>query len=452
MKDTVTLKELIAILVRRGKLVLLVMVAFAVVLVGMKFTTIVGSEANTPEEIEAQYQQSLKEYQESKEDLERRLENENRRLKYQAEYNRDSLYMKLNPYDEVVSTINFAIVNVQDNSTVQFFWDDNSVNDSYTAKIQNQYKLLFDNLDYQKILNSEYESKYIGEIVSLKIENGGVMTLCVYGTKEEETKVVADTLYRYLESSMPLISGNTYPHELSLLNSNTARIVEQYVADTQQQHLNDELVYLENVKNLEQQLNDLKEPSKKGEVATTGTTVKNVVKYAVLGSAIGCVVAIILVMGIYIFRDRVEISSHLSKRMSIPLLGVIGTGRGIFNYWADRILGERVWKTKEQAFDYLKESIRTFVAPNYSIALVSTLKLTDYEVRPLIEELELQGHKTQFLSDSSHNAAVMTALQNSDCAILLEQCGASKWEEIEETMRLAEKIGTPIGGFVRVIT
>ena len=62
MKDTVTLKELIAIAVRRGQLAVILALAFAALMGGWRSYTLfkaANSEDNRPEEIEKRYQETL---------------------------------------------------------------------------------------------------------------------------------------------------------------------------------------------------------------------------------------------------------------------------------------------------------------------------------------------------------------------------------------------------------
>ena len=100
MKDTVTLKELFAIIVRRGKQVVCLMLAFALLLgivqTGRKIAA-AREEDNSPEKIEERYQDALENYQQNRENLEERLSKAQQQLEGQQEYNDNSLLLEIDP-------------------------------------------------------------------------------------------------------------------------------------------------------------------------------------------------------------------------------------------------------------------------------------------------------------------------------------------------------------------
>ena len=81
MKDTVTLKELAAIAVRRGRWAVILALICALLLGGWRANSLIGaanSEDNSPEKME-----ELKSYEESREVLERQLAKAEAQLKSQ---------------------------------------------------------------------------------------------------------------------------------------------------------------------------------------------------------------------------------------------------------------------------------------------------------------------------------------------------------------------------------
>ena len=90
MKDTVTLKELAAIAVRRGRLAIILALIFALLLGGWRAHGLIAkakSEENSPEKIEERYQEAMESYAANKEDLEEQLAKAETQLESQREYN-----------------------------------------------------------------------------------------------------------------------------------------------------------------------------------------------------------------------------------------------------------------------------------------------------------------------------------------------------------------------------
>ena len=359
--------------------------------------------------------------------------------------------MKLDPYNEFVTTINFAITNVDGAVFPQIFWGESTPNDSFTSKIQNQYKLLFDYLDYQEVLQSDIASRYLEELVTLAIRDGGIMTLRVFGTTAEESEDIADRLYTYLLDNSSVISSNTYSHSLSILDRVTQTISNPSLADEQKAHLENVTTSLAEVESLKQQLESLVLPTKETPLSVLDIF-KSAIKYAVLGVALGVVLGLVWIMVSYLFRNRLEVSYHLTQGLSIPLLGSVAEGKILFERLANRILGERSWKNQSQALNYLAESAKAYLPKSSSLALLSTLAVdeTDISVQAVKQVLHEQGFDVRFAGDVSHNAAVMNTVQESDCIVLVERCGTSGWIAIEETVVLAKDLNTPICGFVLI--
>lgn len=124
MKDTVTLKELAAIAIRRGRLAMILALSCALLLGSWRAHRLIRtatSADNSPEKIEERYQEALESYEESKEDLEKQLSRAEAQLESQREYNDKSLLMEIDSHNKAVTTINLAITDVDEGAFQQVF-------------------------------------------------------------------------------------------------------------------------------------------------------------------------------------------------------------------------------------------------------------------------------------------------------------------------------------------
>ena len=174
MKDTFTMKELAAILVRRGKIVLIFAVIFALLLggwQGFKLLEAAKAPKNSPAQIEDRYEKALKAYQEERAHLERQVADKQKQLDNQIAYNEESLLMKIDPLNKTVTTIHLMISGLDNEELNQMFLTETLAIDYAIGRIQKQYSLYWDRITLQKELTGTpyrgVEEKYIQEVVVL---------------------------------------------------------------------------------------------------------------------------------------------------------------------------------------------------------------------------------------------------------------------------------------------
>ena len=240
MKDTVTLKELIAIAVRRGQLAVILALAFAALMGGWRSYTLfkaANSEDNRPEEIEKRYQETLETYRETEASLKEQLIRAEIKLASQQEYNDKSFLMKIDSNNKAITTINLAITDVDEGAFQQVFRLEDTPIDFIISKIQSQYIILWNSLDLQSTLTytpkGAIEDKYLREIVTLSQVDGGCLTLTVFGISEQESSKLADAAYNCLIELQSTISKGSYLHGFTLLSNVTKTCVDDSLESIQ---------------------------------------------------------------------------------------------------------------------------------------------------------------------------------------------------------------------------
>ncbi len=456
MKDTVTLKELAAIAVRRGRLAVILALACAVLLGGWRAWGLIkssGNEDNSPEKIEERYQEAMDEYETGKKSLENQLEKTQKQLESQQEYNEKSFLMEIDPHNKAVTTINLAITDVDEGAFQQVFRLETTPIDFIISKIQSQYVILWDSLDLQSALSytprAGMEDKYLREVVKLSTAAGGCLAITASGVSEEETRKLAEAAYDRVLALRSAISEGSYLHSVIQLGSATKIIVDAGLEDTQTANLEKITSYNDTIKDLNRQLEELAEP-KREEAVTPAKIALSVVKYAVLGAALGCLLALVWALASYLFRSRPETSRQLEEGLSVPFLGSAARPGGLWDRLADRILCERLWKDEAQALEYISASARTLLPASGPVLLASTLPLPEERVRPVMKALEGGGRTVRFVGGALRSPETAGALKDCGCVVLAERPGATRWDDVAELASLAGSLNRPVGGFVTV--
>lgn len=456
MKDTVTLKELAAIILRRGKLAVILALAAALLLGGWRAASLTvksRSDKYSPEKIEERYQEAMESYEENKADLEEQLSRAQAQLESQREYNDNSILMEIDPHNKAVTTINLAVTDVDEGAFQQVFRLESTPIDFIITKIQNQYIVLWNSLDLQDSLSytprAGMEDKYLREIVTLKKEDGGCLALTVAGTSEEETRRLADAAYDCLRDLQVLISKGSYLHGFAELSDVTKISVDDSLESTQTSNLEKITTYTDNIDKLTEKLENLKKPEREhgdspAEIAMSA------VKYAVLGAALGLVLALVWDLLSYLFRNRAETSRQLEQGLSVPFLGSVSKRGGVWNRMADWVLDERLWKDEDQALAYISSSAGTLLPPSADVLLASTLPLEEADVQAVVKALEGQGRTVRFVGGAGRSPKTAEALNACGCVVLAERPGDTRWDDVTELAALARSLDKPVGGFVTV--
>lgn len=457
-EDIVTLKELFALALRRGKFVLCIAVICAILIGSIQISKAVSlakSDENTEEKIEERYQNALEIYVEQKKSLEKQLAAAKQTLASQQEYNEHSLKMRLDPYNEAVSTISLAITEVNPEVFQQVFLLEETPIDYIISKIQNQYLIYWNSLDLEQALyNNVYprtSDKYLREIVHLTIANGGSLTITALGETRQNAQTLANAVYDCLLTAQPTISNTAYPHTFTMINQTTKILVDEDIKNVQQTNYDNISLYEADIAAREQSLADLAEPVR--ETSYSASAILHTgVKWVGIGAVMGFFIALLWIFLTYVTYGYIESVHRVTSIRSLVFLGTTISQKTIWERLANRLLGEKVWTDISKQSEYLSESLRFYLPEKSQIAVLSTLPLAadSPSVRALTDVLSAHGHSVQFLERAGENPKTIQALQHCDSVILAERIGVSRWETFMENEVLAKHTKTPIYGFVTI--
>lgn len=435
MKDTVTLREFIAILVRRGKLLIALAAIFAIVLGTWKVVDLRANDIKgSPEQIEERYQLALERYEREK----RTLELERQLFINQKQHASESLLLKLDPYQKAVTTM-------------RIFLDADELSLPEIARAQSLYLAYWNRADLQEALQHSSQTSYLREVLFLNGEDGGVLVLTAWGKTTEDAEQLADAAYAYIQMLQKEVAKVSGEHALYLAGKGTTVEADPALAKTIFEELERSRGHEEYLKTVETALNKLAEPVR--EVPMTGKQLlAPVIKYAMLGSVLGLLLGVAWVLFGYLFRNRLEVSRQLTEGFSIPCLGAVARRKGIFGRAADRILNEQTWQDEQKALAYLEERARTCLKDGCRVVLLTSLPggETEPAMQKIGKALENNGYQVSVASDCEHCAEAISAIREADCVVLAERCGTSKWDNILKEIAMTNEMQTPICGFVLV--
>ena len=224
MKDAVTLKELAAIMVRRGKFLLIVAVVTGLLLGIWQVRSLqrAAAENYSPEKIEERYQEAMWEYQQEKSVLEKDI----RYGEMSVERWKNSLLMQIDPDNKAVTTIRVFIQGIENSSELM------------VARLGSQYIQLWDSVDLQNALSHEAEDHYLREVLFLETEAGGILKLTAWGETTAISQQLAKDAYEYLLELERTVDFKVMPHGLADYEETTVLTKDVTLAQEQASIIN----------------------------------------------------------------------------------------------------------------------------------------------------------------------------------------------------------------------
>lgn len=439
----ISLKEILAVIVRSGNKIIIGALIAAVLFGALGALSYYVLE----EDPDKEYNIAHNEYEQTKANLETTIERSGRDAANQQAYNEQSQLMQIDPYNKKTTTMIFAIsgINMEDVNTS---FEVTQIPISYvTSQIQAQYLVLWEGLDLTKIVEeTEYNDvpdKYLREVMTLTVTDGGVITLTVVGDNTQTCEQIAQSLYEALQQSREAVVKASYEHEFAVLSDTITRTsIDLTLEQLQQENAIKLEEYQMKVVESQRKLLELQQPSYSGGL-------KGIIVDLILGAVVGVLLMCVWVVCAYLIKGKVSGAKQMSARYALPHFGSMMSERGLWVTLGSRAMGEKIWKDEQQAQSYIRESCLNHLPESGAVAIVSSLDTVDEAVRTrLVELLSAKGHKVTFAADVAHNPEALAAIAQSEGVVLAECAFTSANAEVKDVLKTVKEFNKPVYGFV----
>lgn len=440
-----SLEEFIAIVLRGGRLVIALTLVCAI-LMGVYGAVWYYVLAQDPDE---SYRVELEEYTLTKLNLETTIEHTQKDLENQQNYNRDSLLMRVDPYNKYTTTLLLAVSDVDASSVGGSFAAFETPVSYMTTRILAQYMSIWNGKDLADFAQgTTYEGtkdKYLGEVVKLNVDEGGVLRLEIVGVSQEDNEKVANAIYTFLQDNKKLVEQASYSHSIAVLSGVVTSVsVDLDLERLQMQNVDQLEKHNMKVVECQKSLLKLKTPSYSG-----GT--KGIVTKGIVGALVGFALACAWLIGKQLTTPLVISGRNLTTRLAVPYFGALHHRVNLFGKMAQMVLKDRVWKTPEQAQSYIRETAAVYLRSNDTVAVVSSLPdMDELSVTALTQSLGANGCQIQLGLDVMHAPEAVAAMRRCDGIVLAERVFETKAEELAAVVELAKSMDKPILGVVFV--
>lgn len=435
MAETMNMKELFALLVRRCRAVLLTALIFAVLLGGVQaFRTSRSnsdeSDVSAEEKIASQYADLAA--------LKQQLTTTKAKVASLQEYVVQAPLMEIDPYRVYTTTMLIGLTPAENApvASASQEYSDGAVCAAWLA-----------GTDIQKLAAdtsfAEIGNLYLQDLFSAKPLSGGVLSLRTYGTSRERAEELADMLYQGLHRQF---SGenSSIPTVNAVLSSATLCETNTEIADKQDK-------IFKELTTAKESLTTLTSKVQSQELALphddeTPSPVKSGVKYAVLGFAVGIILACLWILVKAVFSGRIETAGQLETMGGAPYWGTLAVAKRKSDRWADAILGETLWADRNAAAAHLADRVAACDSASAGIAIISSLSDQPEELDDFVAALKDRDYSVSVIMNVASDPAAFACLKKNGLILLAERRGMTRMERLKAVDKLMHSFSRKANG------
>ena len=435
MAETMNMKELFALLVRRCRAVLLTALIFAVLLGGVQaFRT---SRSNSDESDVSAEEQIASQYADLAA-LKQQLTATKAKVASLQEYVVQAPLMEIDPYRVYTTTMLIGLTPAENapGASASQEYSDGAVCAAWLA-----------GTDIQKLAAdtsfAEIGNLYLQDLFSAKPLSGGVLSLRTYGTSQERAEELADMLYQGLHrqfsgesSSMPTVNA--------VLSSATLCETNTEIADKQDKIFKELTTAKESLTTLTSKVQSQESALPHGD--ETPSPVKSGVKYAVLGFAVGIILACLWILVKAMFSGRIETAGQLETMGGAPYWGTLAVAKRKSDRWADAILGETLWADRNAAAAHLADRVAACDSASAGIAIISSLSDQPEELDDFVAALKDRDYSVSVIMNVASDPAAFACLKKNGLILLAERRGMTRMERLKAVNKLMHSFSRKANG------
>ena len=435
MAETMNMKELFALLVRRCRAVLLTALIFAVLLGGVQaFRT---SRSNSDESDVSAEEQIASQYADLAA-LKQQLTTTKAKVASLQEYVVQAPLMEIDPYRVYTTTMLIGLTPAENapGASASQEYSDGAVCAAWLA-----------GTDIQKLAAdtsfAEIGNLYLQDLFSAKPLSGGVLSLRTYGTSQERAEELADMLYQGLHRQFSGESSST-PTVNAVLSSATLCETNTEIADKQDKIFKELTTAKESLTTLisKVQSQELALPHDD----ETPSPVKSGVKYAVLGFAVGIILACLWILVKAMFSGRIETAGQLETMGGAPYWGTLAVAKRKSDRWADAILGETLWADRNAAAAHLADRVAACDSASAGIAIISSLSDQPEELDDFVAALKDRDYSVSVIMNVASDPAAFACLKKNGLILLAERRGMTRMERLKAVHKLMHSFSRKANG------
>lgn len=449
-EQEIDLKDLMFVVLRKWRPILLVAIVLAVLAGGYKIGKALAQQSDPEflQEAEDNYQKEVSMYEMNKAAKEREVENLMVDLENQDKYLENSVLMSISPYDVSVSSADFFVktdYEIMPNMVYQNINYTDSLIKSYTAAVKKD--------GLKKVADKENtDIKYVEELVTVDIDyNNDMFSIQVKHSDPEKAQAIMDSIMSTLKGMRGKLSSTIANHTLSVMNEMSSVTVDLAISDTQKSK-KDYVTTLEtSLQTKQDELKELEEPTKPA--VSKLSAVKSGIKYFILGGVLGAFMVVFIVCVVFLMSDKVASAKELKNRFGIKTLGVLepSSKKRAFDFvdkWLDKLEGVDVTTPENVRYEVIAANIRNYAKDTKNLLVTGTVDKAVLEnVTGKLKEL-LPESQIAYGEDMRVTAFTLDQLSKYEGVVLVEKKGVSTYTGVSQELETIKNVGKTTVGYI----
>lgn len=374
-----------------------------------------------------------------------------KKIANQQEYLDNSIWINLEPYDIHCAEVEYYI-----DTEYQIMPGMTYQNTDYTDTIAAIYcsQLLNDDRLNYVAEKHNTELRYLKELINITVSNR-VLKISVIEKDDESAKSILDDIVVYIPDIGKDITDSIADHSILLINESQYSYVNLELIDRQKEQ-NELLITLNRtkedndtiIKDADYILFGLGNEEQK--ISQNQNIIRAVLKLGIIGVAIGAILAFIYGCFKYVLGRKIYISNELSTRYGINVIGTIASGKnsGFIDKEISKVEGRAYGVATDKDYEVIAGNIsgmKDGVKSIFITGAIDTKKLESitHKIIPMLKDTTIE-----YGTNIVNNPDAINKLLKCEGIILVEECGKSKYDDIEKELSKAEWFGKKIIGCV----
>ncbi|MBO4289953.1 MAG: hypothetical protein J5865_07655 [Lachnospiraceae bacterium] len=429
------------------KKVLILAVVLGLIVGGIKLAiTLVNiNDPEYLEEVRKKNELSQESYEFTVAAYEKQIENMQKQIERKNDLKDNSVILRMDPYNTFVKNVTFFI-----KTDYKIMPGMDYQNPNYTNALTNGYINAIATMNIDKAVATPEEPDLIGQnpypnnaysLLTVSEQSGsGLIYITIRGDSQDCVDRILDNIMKMIEERKALLTETIGEHEFSIISETDEVVTDTTVRFLQTSFVTSNSELAENLKTVQGELEDLKQPS------MIGTSVKSAlfgfIKYGILGG-IGGVILGFLIWGLFAcLRGKVNSVEELRQKYDAVMLAAIpkeSVKRSKLDKKLIHHLGIRKRLNYRSGLDLAAANIRLYLQEAKDLLLIGTVE--ERILTKLCNDLseKLPEKKIIVGGDVNVDAAAVSAVEEGHTVICVEELNESNYRFINHELEAIDK-------------
>lgn len=451
-EEEINLRELLAFILRRGRILLVLCILFAFALGAIK--GIKGfQDLQDPEKVAesiAEAELNQQNYETAKAQLMSQMNEYNRQIEDYQTYQEKSLYMRIDPYAVYKESVTYALT-----TDYQILPGMNFQTPNWMGPVLSAYTTIATSITLKDLsdegrqgLSEEWDADSLDRLLSVSSDpNNGRLTVTASAESKIRAKAILEAAKKKVELSKEDVCNAAGNHEITIISEKSVITVDQSIINFHEDQLKKITNLREAADKAAEKYQKLHEP--KDESLSVKEIVKRVMIFAVAGLLAGLFLGFVLLTAEFLLNGRLNSLSGLRDRYHTRILTVIPRSNhqkleGLLNEIEG--CGTNI-KDRKTALRIIAASLKKS-GTGSRLAVFGTV--SEEDKKEIAEILNDGAEDIQVTAGGNlvENPEAVILATESDAAILVEERNRSKEADIQKELELLHSMGILVEGFI----